>query len=331
MFIRQLNYLVALAREQHFGRAAEVCHVSQPALSAAIRSIEVELGIVIVQRGRRFQGFTADGLRVLAWARRVLADCEHLRDEARSNEADPQGTLRLGAIPAALPLVPLLTQSCLQTYPRIRHGIHTLPAEDILRKLLDYELDVGLTYMDDPRLARYQVIPLFRERYVLLAGSREQLNAVGAFTWEVAAQLPLCLLSTNMQCRAGIDALCAARDLSLTPQVETDSLTALCAHVRHSGFYSIVPHSVLCQQEAGAPLYAHVLQPVMERDIGLVVRRQDSQGPLLDAALGSFASLDVQAWADRFLPAEPARRPRARRSAPGAPQVAMGERDHHQQ
>src|SRR6218665_2882734 len=70
MFIRQLNYVVALAREQHFGRAAAACNVSQPALSGAIRSIEQELGIVIVQRGRRFQGFTRDGERVLAWGRR---------------------------------------------------------------------------------------------------------------------------------------------------------------------------------------------------------------------------------------------------------------------
>src|SRR6218665_880885 len=69
MFIRQLNYVVALAREQHFGRAAAACNVSQTALSGAIRSIEQELGIVIVQRGRRVQGFTRDGERGLAWAR----------------------------------------------------------------------------------------------------------------------------------------------------------------------------------------------------------------------------------------------------------------------
>ncbi len=67
MLIRQLNYLVALAREQHFGRAAQACNVSQPALSGAIRSIERELGMTIVQRGQRFGGFTSDGERVLGW------------------------------------------------------------------------------------------------------------------------------------------------------------------------------------------------------------------------------------------------------------------------
>jgi Bacterial regulatory helix-turn-helix protein, lysR family len=66
VFIRQLNYLVALAQEQHSGRAAQACNVSQPALSGAIRSIERELGMTIVQRGQRFESFTPDGERVLA-------------------------------------------------------------------------------------------------------------------------------------------------------------------------------------------------------------------------------------------------------------------------
>jgi len=65
MFIRQLEYLVTLAREKHFARAAEACHVSQPALSSAIRTLEAELGLGIVERTRRFVGFTEDGERVL--------------------------------------------------------------------------------------------------------------------------------------------------------------------------------------------------------------------------------------------------------------------------
>jgi DNA-binding transcriptional LysR family regulator len=89
------TYVVALSQEKHFGRAAAACNVSQPALSGAIRSIEKELGIVIIQRGRRFEGFTKDGERVLAWARRVLADCEGLRQAARAGEDNPMGEWHL--------------------------------------------------------------------------------------------------------------------------------------------------------------------------------------------------------------------------------------------
>ncbi|WP_369989550.1 LysR family transcriptional regulator [Pseudomonas xanthosomatis] len=298
MFIRQLNYLVALAREKHFGRAAQACHVSQPALSGAIRSIEEELGIVIVQRGRRFEGFTQDGERVLAWARRVLADCEGLRQDARADEGDPVGILRIGVIPAALPLVPLLTQRCLERYPRMRHEIQTLSAQEILQRLDAFELDVGLSYLDDQPLAACSVRTVFRERYVLVSGSEsEQTGPIG---WEEAAQLPLCLLAKKMQCRQGIDAMFQRLGLAVQPRVETDSLTALCAHVRHAGLYSILPHSVLCQVDG--PLAARVLVPALNREIGLLVRDEAVRSPLLAAALRELESLDLQGGADRVLP-----------------------------
>ncbi|WP_437882820.1 LysR family transcriptional regulator [Pseudomonas sp. LRF_L74] len=302
MFIRQLNYLVALAQEKHFGRAAAACHVSQPALSGAIRSIEEELGIVIVQRGRRFEGFTKDGERVLAWARRVLADCEGLRQDARADENDPVGVLRMGVIPAALPLVPMLTQCCLGRYPRMRHEIHTLSAEEILRKINEFELDLGLSYMDDQRLANYSASTVLREHYVLVAASETMFDSTEPVSWEQVSALPLCMLTTNLQCRRGIDDVFATKALTIRPQVETDSLTALCAHIRHAGFYSILPHSILCQADIVGQLCVRPLSPGLQRDIGLIVRDQSVQGPLLEAALRSFDSLDLQAWADSFLP-----------------------------
>ena len=73
VLLRELEYLAALARERHFGRAAAACHVSQPSLSAAVRRLEHDLGVSIVQRGRRFAGLTPEGERVLLWAHRILA------------------------------------------------------------------------------------------------------------------------------------------------------------------------------------------------------------------------------------------------------------------
>src|SRR6202042_464565 len=102
MFIRQLDYLVTLAREKHFARAAEICHVSQPALSSAIRSLEKELGIMIVQRGRRYLGLTAEGERVLAWAQQTLATLSNMREDASAAKSTMTGTLRIGAIPTTM-------------------------------------------------------------------------------------------------------------------------------------------------------------------------------------------------------------------------------------
>ncbi|MGJ7532038.1 MULTISPECIES: LysR family transcriptional regulator [unclassified Variovorax] len=302
MFIRQLSYVVALAQEKHFGRAAAACNVSQPALSGAIRGIEQELGVVIVQRGRRFEGFTKDGERVLAWARRVLADCESLRQDARASEDDPVGTLRMGVIPASLPLVPMLTQCCLQQYPRMRHEIYTLSATDTLRKIANFELDLGLSYLDDERLGAFETLPIFRERYVFVAADKSMLEGMTSMSWSDAASFPLCLFTTNMQCRHGMDAAFAAAGVEAVPQVETDSMTALWAHVRRAGLYSILPHSVLCLTESAEQLCAIPMAPQLQRDIGLVLLGQQPRAPLLDAAMRRFRELDLQGWVDGFLP-----------------------------
>jgi len=301
MFIRQLSYLVALDRERHFGRAAAACHVSQPALSGAIRSIERELGLSIVQRGRRFEGFTPDGERVLAWARRVLADCEGLRQEARMLEGDPVGVLRMGAIPASLPLVAQLTQACLAQFPRMRHEIHTLSATETQQRVGNFELDVGVTYLDDERLRRFSRLPIFRERYVLVSADRAMFEGAAAMAWSDAAALPLCLFTSNMQCRRGIDAAFARSGVAAIPQVETDSMTALCAHIRRAGLYSILPHSALCLSDSAQRLAAIPMTPELHREIGVIYLEQAPQLALLQAALRGFEQVKLQDWVDAIV------------------------------
>src|SRR5947209_11631653 len=88
MFLRQFQYLVAVAREEHFGRAARSCHVSQPSLSSGIKQLELELGVPIFLRGRgqRFHGLTPEGEHVARWARQVISDCSAMRDEIDRSE-----------------------------------------------------------------------------------------------------------------------------------------------------------------------------------------------------------------------------------------------------
>src|SRR5271155_3266326 len=126
MFIRQLEYLVTLAREKHFAKAAETCHVSQPALSSGIRSLEKELGIMIVQRGRRFVGLTVEGERVLVWAQQTLASLSHMREEASVAKSSMAGTLRIGAIPTTMTIAAFITGPCRRAYPEIRYAVSSL-------------------------------------------------------------------------------------------------------------------------------------------------------------------------------------------------------------
>ena len=107
--IDKLEFLLALAREKNFSRAAATCGVTQPTFSAGIKQLEESLGVMLVQRASRFIGFTAEGERVLDWARTIVADSRAMRDELQSLQKGLNGHLRIAAIPTALPMVSELT------------------------------------------------------------------------------------------------------------------------------------------------------------------------------------------------------------------------------
>src|ERR1700722_17713748 len=119
MLFRQLEYFVALAREQHFARAADACYVSQPALSEAIRKLERELGVPLVNRGRAFEGLTPEGERLLLWARRILADHDSLKQEVAAMQSGLNGRLRLAVIPAASATAALLIEPFCSAHPLV--------------------------------------------------------------------------------------------------------------------------------------------------------------------------------------------------------------------
>jgi len=275
MFIRQIHYLLALAKTRHFGRAAEISHVSQPSLSTAIQHLEEELGIIIIKRGQRFQGFTEEGERILQWAQVLARDWEGLKQAAKQYSHQLTGTLRMGAIPTTLAVTPLLTGPVQTEYSGIAIKLVSLCAEELIQQLDRFELDVGLTYLDDARLKGFNTLPLYRERHVLLA--------------------------QNMQNRRLIDA--AFREANVSPKVmlETDSIFTLYSHVRSAGLYSVVPHSMLNQFESHPAVLAIPLSPELTREVGLIIRRQDLLSPIQDATWKMAKNLNLQKRFDALM------------------------------
>ena len=105
MFMRQLTYLIALDKHRHFGRAADSCHVSQPALSNAIKELERELGITVIKRNRAFEGITLEGERVILWARQIWRRLRRSDRMPSWFEACRQDISRLGlSQPPSMPL-----------------------------------------------------------------------------------------------------------------------------------------------------------------------------------------------------------------------------------
>ncbi|MFJ8630460.1 LysR family transcriptional regulator [Streptomyces sp. NPDC093568] len=271
--LRQLEYLVALARARHFAKAAQACYVSQPALSEGIRKLEDELGIPLVRRGRRFDGFTPEGERVVLWARRILADRDAMQSEIQALRAGLSGRLRIGTVPTASTTVALLTQPFCAANPLATVQVFAdLQAEDIVNRLRTYELDAAVTYHSPLVTQDFKFVPLYQERYVLLTQRTGPGAGPAEVSWEEAAHHPLCLLHPMMQGRQVLDAVFETVGVSVTPRVETDSIASLFAQVRAGQWASIVPHAWLHVFGVPAGMRAvPLVRPVRTERIGLVL------------------------------------------------------------
>jgi DNA-binding transcriptional LysR family regulator len=245
VMIQQLEYLTALARERHFGRAATACYVSQPTLSAAIRKLEHELDAVIVLRGHRFEGFTPEGERVVIWARRILAERDELLADIARVRGGLTATARIGAIPTAVPASPLVTGRFLARYPGATVRVEALSSREIARRLAEFELDAGLTYLDDETPPGTRHVKLYQERYYLIAPATHPLMEQSEVQWAQAAQLPLCALTTAMRNRRIIETNTAADGAEFIPVVEADTIATLYAHLARLQLASIVAHTWL--------------------------------------------------------------------------------------
>lgn len=224
VLLQHLDYLLALAAERHFGRAAARCHVSQPTLSVAIRRLEKDLGIVIVQRGHRFEGFTEEGRRVVTWAQRIIAERDEMLADLERMRGRLTATARLGAIPTAVPASPFITTEFLHRNPAASVRIEALSSREIARQLADFEIDAGLTYLDDEAPPGTRAVELYREQYVLVAPADSSLMGEPEVAWSDAAALELCVLTTTMRNRRILDANMAAEGVQYRPVVEASSV-----------------------------------------------------------------------------------------------------------
>ncbi|MGP4016928.1 LysR family transcriptional regulator [Saccharopolyspora sp. 5N708] len=302
MLLRQLEYLVALARERHFARAADACHVSQPSLSAAIRKLERELGVAIVLRGHRFAGLTPEGERVLQWAHRILAECDALRHDLSTMRESLSGVLRVGAIPSALTAAPLLTTPFCERHPHTRISLESLSSREITRRLAEFELDIAMTYVDDEELGNVRVTPLYEERYLLLTPNDGELADRQLVRWSEVASLPLCMLTPRMRNRRILDKIFADAGVTPVPAIETDTVSALYAHVGTHRWSSVIAHAWL--HMFGTPEGMRIVpleRPTYSPQIGLVVADRDPEPILARALLDLTRDLDVRSELDRVL------------------------------
>ncbi len=287
MIARKYLYLIALAREKHFGRAALACHISPSTLSAAISDLEAELGVPLVERGKQFTRLTAEGQCVVEYAHRMAAGEEGLRQELASLRQGLSGQLRLGVIPTALTVVASLTSLFARRHPLVTIEVLSLSTNEITSRLHDFELDAGIIYVESALASsQFLTVPLWRESHVFLTPSNELFKGRESVTWLEVVQVPLCLLTPDMQNRKTIDAVFAKLDCKAKPTLETNSIISMLAHVSSGAWSAILPRSVF--DLIGIPDGVRVLQltkPTVEWATGLVVTQREPRSPMVEAFL----------------------------------------------
>lgn len=291
--IDKLAFLLALARERHFGRAAESCGVTQPTLSAGIKQLETTLGALLVLRGARFGGFTPEGERVLEWARRIVGDARAMREELRG-QGGLHGHLRIAAIPTSLPMIARLTTPLHAAHPNVTFSIRSCSSLEILSLLENLEADAGITYVGGEPLGHARHLDLFEETYCLVVAEGSPLAARRDVAWADVAALPLGLLTLDMQNRRIIDRRLHAAGREMAPVLESNSMIVLVSHVRTGRWASIMP-TLLARElgaEAGGPIRA---VPIAEDKpgpmVGLVYPMREPLNPLTGALLAEARRL----------------------------------------
>ncbi len=284
--IDKLEMFIALANERHFGRAAQTLGVTQPSMSSAIRQLEDQLGVQLVFRGSRFQGLTPEGQRVLDWALRIVGDARTLREEMRALKRGVSGKLRIGVIPTALPATARLTVPFLDRNPNVDLTILSRTSIEILEGIDRLELDAGITYLDNEPLGRVTLVPLYSESYRLLVHETRPEAKLAAISWAAVAELPLCLLTGDMQNRRIINQHLTEAGAVARARVESNSTIALISHVATGRWASIVAQTLSDMHTGSAGLRAiPIREPEAHHTVGLIAAFREPYTPVLTALI----------------------------------------------
>ena len=282
--IDKLEYLIMLASEKHFGHAAEKLGITQPTLSAGLRQLEERLGATLVNRGSRFQGMTAEGERVLAWARRITDDVRTMQEELASVRTGLSGHLRIGAIPTALAIVSRLTSPFIERHANVTFEVTSHTSAEIAAGIENFAIDIALTYLDDDRLRRLEARPLYAERYCLVTTRGSRFCDRASVTWQEAASIPLGLLSGSMQNRQILNRHLSPKGPGFRAIFESNSMIALLSQARTGGLATIMPQRSAAVLGLADPMVAiPITDPDVSYRIGLVTARRDPRPPILAA------------------------------------------------
>ena len=303
--IKHLKYLVVLAKERHFGRAARTLSISQPALSQAVQQLEKHFGVPIVDRQQSgFQGLTHEGNEILGWCHQALADHDRLVSSVNAGEnCELKGTLRLGVAPVTMSIVSLLTTPFSERHPNVSISAVSRTLKDAERDLRSFDIDVSLNYLGSEPAPGMRPYDLYDESYYLLVPEGHYLGGRNSIDWAEVGELPLCLLAPHLQNRVVLDGIFSQVGVQPAAIIETDCGLGLFTHIRTGKWLTVVPHSYFYLLGDWALIRAvPIVNPVVTSAIGLVVMDRTPFPPVVQAFLDVAEEAHMRRHLERYMP-----------------------------
>lgn len=271
--LKQLRYFDALARLGHFGRAADHCAVTQPALSMQIQDLEQELGLKLVERRRGGIRLTGPGREIARRAAQILAGVRDLKDHAQHLAEGLSGTLQLGVIPSVAPyLLPRFLPKLRETYPSLDVRIRETQTAQLTRELLEGELDLLIVALpvEQPDI---ETIRLFEDRFLLALPASRRIDSRVRATPDILKGDRLLLLEEGHCLRDQALTFCDLRQVETIDTFGASSLTTLVQMVSNGLGLTLLPEICLdVEAERAALNIMRFAEPEPSRTLGLAWR-----------------------------------------------------------
>jgi LysR family hydrogen peroxide-inducible transcriptional activator len=270
--LKQLRYFDALARHVHFGRAAEACAISQPALSMQIKELEEALGGVLLDRGARHVWLTKFGEEVAQRVRDILRSVDELGDFARASRERLAGRLRIGMIPTIAPyLLPTVIGNLTRMHPELDIHIRETVTPKLIQELAEGRLDTAIVALpvSEPSLTE---VALFAENFLLVRPGEDQ--GTPAPTSETLREMRLLLLEEGHCFRDQALSFC---NMQLPPPrevLDASSLSTLVQMVSAGIGVTLIPEMAVAVETRSASVsVARFKNPQPSRTIGMIWRK----------------------------------------------------------
>jgi DNA-binding transcriptional LysR family regulator len=290
--LASLRYLVALDEHRHFARAAEACHITQPALSNALRALEEDFKVVIVRRGRTYEGLTPEGEIVLGTAQRMLREHQTLLEALRSTADSPSGRLTIGVVPTAVPVAARFAAMLQARHPSLMPTVLSMSSSDLEKRLENLSIDLALGYTERMGLkdVKLDAYPQYIEHYFLLRRAAVahpvELQVGSPVTWEACGDLPLCLLTPDMHNRDIVDTAFAKAGITMKAAIETNSIFTMALSVVAGNVCTVMPGALVAAVRGYRELEAlPLVSPQIRTPIGLMTSAQVKPSRAMAAAL----------------------------------------------